>query len=122
MHRANEEYLARVMQPGKTLPDALFEQIKEEVRAELESKVDGVLAGVINKTGAGIAADIAADPLASMFRDVLAGGGARSVTVQEFAGAVVESEEVRHDIEPLVVLLFTYANSRIEEKGGKGKQ
>ena len=122
MHEANEAYLGRVMQSGSNLPPSLLEQIKEEVRAELESKVDAVLATVINKTGAGDAEEIASDPLAHMFNDVLASGagGGSGTTVADFAAAVVEDEQVRNDIEPLVALLFTYANSRIEEKGSGG--
>jgi len=114
MHAANEEYLDKVMKPGSSLPPALFQQIREETRAELENKVDDVLARFINKTGAGDADAIAADPLAAMFASILNGTSSR--TVEEFATAVVGSEEVRHDIEPLVALLFTYANSRIEEQ------
>ena len=122
MHEANEAYLGRVMQSGSNLPPSLLEQIKEEVRAELESKVDAVLATVINKTGGGDAEEIASDPLAHMFNDVLASGagGGSGTTVADFAAAVVEDEQVRNDIEPLVALLFTYANSRIEEKGSGG--
>lgn len=142
MRRAAANYLGVLMRSScGQLPGEVRSELENEVRAQLRAKVDSILSLVIRdypRDGAPAAS--AADAcgvvpgtlsythLEQQFRSLqeaaaryAPGGGSAALNalvlpqVDSFCRAVLQTSELRQEVEPLVALLVTYATARLKE-------
>lgn len=117
--RCNAYYLDRLMKThceDTDLPREIKEEIRREVQLQLEAKVDMTLEAVV---------DLAMDDndhdnneLVKKFRVCrrLPEGQSFRRKVEDFCSDVVECEDVREEIEPLISLLVNYAMQNYEAR------
>jgi len=128
MQRARERYLQVLMQSARSLPDDVTYELYREVRSKLELKVRDIINDV-----AGARRTHAHTPyceavpcscvylcLQKKFRDILRSCHERNgldyhveSLIVDYCQEVLETPEVRQEVEPLVALLVTYAAARI---------
>ena len=149
MRRAAANYLSVLMRSScGQLPVEVTRELESEVRAQLRAKVDAILSLVVRDYPheAASAADacgvvpgtLSYTHLEQQFRSLQdaavrygagasEGGGATLNAlvlpqVDSFCRAVLQTAELRQEVEPLVALLVTYATARLKESTNGGSR
>eukprot|EP00946_MAST-07B_sp_MAST-7B-sp1_P004229 g4229.t1 len=123
-------YLDVLMDSCKSLPELVVSEIRTEVAGLLDAKIRAKL-GELQQ--AAIAPAVVAAPIAveNPSSAELAGGlahlmslgpgSARNEASSKFALSIIKSADVRQEIEPMVALLVTYAQARLNESSAQSQ-
>lgn len=122
-------YLDVLMDSCKTLPALVVSEIKTEVAGLLDAKIQGKLDELARAlSDPATATSVVAAPISvenpshaqllgglAHLVSLDAAGGARAEASGNFALSMIKSGDVRQEIEPMVALLVTYAQARLNE-------